>query len=82
VGIKKLKEILSWKKPRKSNTKQLFVLIGLKTMRISLSNGLRPQQLTAAMVDGIAAMGHGWSIVRIDLQRLLVASLSQVLTTC
>ena len=34
------------------------------------------------MVDGIAAMGHGWSIVRIDLQRLLVASLSQVLTTC
>ena len=51
-------------------------------MRISLSNGLRPQQLTAAMVDGIAAMGHGWSIVRIDLRRLLVASLSQVLTTC
>jgi len=47
-----------------------------------VDNELRPQELTAAMVDGIAAMGHGWSIVRIDLQRLLVASLSQVLTTC
>jgi hypothetical protein len=60
VGDKKLKEILSWKKPRKSNTAVAE---------------------TAAMVDGIAAMGHGWSIVRVDLHRLLVASLPQVLTT-